>query len=239
MTEAASLAPPRGYTTRGATWDDLASVVDLFTQHKALAQALLNPVVPVQRKRAAKVSVRHASVANRHGATPGVHQRHFRRSVERISDRELELTQRFPLALMLAQIPSPIMMSLRIVGGKLQRVLEALLGVAVFAQHRVHQPVDVVGLRVVGVKTDRDLQFVDSDVHLSPFVIARRQLGVQPRPVMRARLLWLRRSASRLHRRLRLLRRRRLVGATGDHKEREYGDERAKEHVSAPARGRF
>ena len=32
---------------------ELASVVDLFTQHKALAQALLNPVVPVQRKRAA------------------------------------------------------------------------------------------------------------------------------------------------------------------------------------------
>jgi F-type H+-transporting ATPase subunit delta len=32
---------------------ELASVVDLFTQHKALAQALLNPVVPVPRKRAA------------------------------------------------------------------------------------------------------------------------------------------------------------------------------------------
>jgi len=32
---------------------DLASVVDLFTQHKALSQVLLNPVVPVPRKRAA------------------------------------------------------------------------------------------------------------------------------------------------------------------------------------------
>ena len=32
---------------------ELASVVDLFTQHKALAQALLNPVVPAPRKRAA------------------------------------------------------------------------------------------------------------------------------------------------------------------------------------------
>ncbi len=32
---------------------DLAGIVDLFTQHKELAQALLNPVVPVQRKRAA------------------------------------------------------------------------------------------------------------------------------------------------------------------------------------------
>jgi F-type H+-transporting ATPase subunit delta len=32
---------------------DLAGVVDLFTQHKALSQALLNPVVPVPRKRAA------------------------------------------------------------------------------------------------------------------------------------------------------------------------------------------
>jgi len=32
---------------------DLASIVDLFTQHKELAQALLNPVVPVPRKRAA------------------------------------------------------------------------------------------------------------------------------------------------------------------------------------------
>ena len=32
---------------------ELASIVDLFTQHKALAQALLNPVVPVPRKRAA------------------------------------------------------------------------------------------------------------------------------------------------------------------------------------------
>src|SRR5436190_11237630 len=32
---------------------DLASVVDLFTEHKALSQVLLNPVVPVPRKRAA------------------------------------------------------------------------------------------------------------------------------------------------------------------------------------------
>src|SRR2546425_3744098 len=32
---------------------ELASVVDLFTQHKALAQALLNPAVPMPRKRAA------------------------------------------------------------------------------------------------------------------------------------------------------------------------------------------
>jgi F-type H+-transporting ATPase subunit delta len=32
---------------------DLASVVDLFTQHKQLAHVLLNPVVPVPRKRAA------------------------------------------------------------------------------------------------------------------------------------------------------------------------------------------
>jgi len=32
---------------------ELASIVDLFTQHKALAQALLNPAVPVPRKRAA------------------------------------------------------------------------------------------------------------------------------------------------------------------------------------------
>jgi F-type H+-transporting ATPase subunit delta len=32
---------------------ELASVVDLFTQHEALAKALLNPVVPVPRKRAA------------------------------------------------------------------------------------------------------------------------------------------------------------------------------------------
>ena len=32
---------------------ELASVVDLFTQHKALSQVLLNPVVPVPRKRAA------------------------------------------------------------------------------------------------------------------------------------------------------------------------------------------
>jgi F-type H+-transporting ATPase subunit delta len=32
---------------------DLAAIVDLFTQHKALAQVLLNPVVPVPRKRAA------------------------------------------------------------------------------------------------------------------------------------------------------------------------------------------
>jgi F-type H+-transporting ATPase subunit delta len=32
---------------------DLASVVDLFTQHTALSRVLLNPVVPVPRKRAA------------------------------------------------------------------------------------------------------------------------------------------------------------------------------------------
>src|SRR5205807_1168033 len=32
---------------------DLAAVVDLFAQHKALSQVLLNPVVPVPRKRAA------------------------------------------------------------------------------------------------------------------------------------------------------------------------------------------
>jgi len=32
---------------------ELASVADLFTAHKALAQVLLNPVVPVPRKRAA------------------------------------------------------------------------------------------------------------------------------------------------------------------------------------------
>ena len=32
---------------------DLAAMVDLFTQHPALAQVLLNPVVPVPRKRAA------------------------------------------------------------------------------------------------------------------------------------------------------------------------------------------
>ena len=32
---------------------DLAAIVDLFTQHKAFAQVLLNPVVPVPRKRAA------------------------------------------------------------------------------------------------------------------------------------------------------------------------------------------
>jgi F-type H+-transporting ATPase subunit delta len=32
---------------------ELASVVDLFTQHQALAHVLLNPVVPVPRKRAA------------------------------------------------------------------------------------------------------------------------------------------------------------------------------------------
>ena len=32
---------------------ELTSVVDLFAQHKLLAQALLNPVVPVPRKRAA------------------------------------------------------------------------------------------------------------------------------------------------------------------------------------------
>ena len=36
---------------------ELASVVDLFTQHKALEQALLNPVVPVPRKRAAMDAV--------------------------------------------------------------------------------------------------------------------------------------------------------------------------------------
>jgi len=32
---------------------DLSSIVDLFTQHKELAKVLLNPVVPVPRKRAA------------------------------------------------------------------------------------------------------------------------------------------------------------------------------------------
>jgi len=32
---------------------ELGSVVDLFTQHKTLSQVLLNPVVPVPRKRAA------------------------------------------------------------------------------------------------------------------------------------------------------------------------------------------
>ena len=32
---------------------DLAAIVDLFTEHKALAHVLLNPVVPVPRKRAA------------------------------------------------------------------------------------------------------------------------------------------------------------------------------------------
>ncbi len=32
---------------------DLASIVDLFAQHKLLSQVLLNPVVPVPRKRAA------------------------------------------------------------------------------------------------------------------------------------------------------------------------------------------
>src|SRR5215467_8651988 len=32
---------------------DLASIVDLFEQHKLLSQVLLNPVVPVPRKRAA------------------------------------------------------------------------------------------------------------------------------------------------------------------------------------------
>ena len=32
---------------------ELASIVDLFDQHKALSQVLLNPVVPVPRKRAA------------------------------------------------------------------------------------------------------------------------------------------------------------------------------------------
>jgi len=32
---------------------ELASVVDLFAEHKLLAQVLLNPVVPVPRKRAA------------------------------------------------------------------------------------------------------------------------------------------------------------------------------------------
>jgi F-type H+-transporting ATPase subunit delta len=32
---------------------DLASIIDLFTQYKLLSQALLNPVVPVPRKRAA------------------------------------------------------------------------------------------------------------------------------------------------------------------------------------------
>src|SRR5436305_13727305 len=32
---------------------DLAEVVDLFTQHKTLSRVLLNPVVPVPRKRAA------------------------------------------------------------------------------------------------------------------------------------------------------------------------------------------
>ncbi len=32
---------------------ELASMVDLFTQHKTLSQVLLNPVVPVPRKRAA------------------------------------------------------------------------------------------------------------------------------------------------------------------------------------------
>lgn len=32
---------------------DLASIVDLFTQHKELAHVLLNPVVPTPRKRAA------------------------------------------------------------------------------------------------------------------------------------------------------------------------------------------
>src|SRR5215475_12995084 len=32
---------------------ELASIVDLFAQHKLLSQVLLNPVVPVPRKRAA------------------------------------------------------------------------------------------------------------------------------------------------------------------------------------------
>jgi mycothiol synthase len=32
MTEAPSLAPPKGYTTRPATWEDLASMVELFRQ---------------------------------------------------------------------------------------------------------------------------------------------------------------------------------------------------------------
>src|SRR5437763_2085933 len=36
---------------------DLASVVDLFTQHKALSRVLLSPVVPVPRERAAMDAV--------------------------------------------------------------------------------------------------------------------------------------------------------------------------------------
>ena len=44
---------------------DLAAVVDLFTQYSALSQALLNPVVPVPRKRAAM-----DAVTARAGVTP-------------------------------------------------------------------------------------------------------------------------------------------------------------------------
>jgi len=36
---------------------ELASMVDLFTQHQLLSQVLLNPVVPVPRKRAAMVAL--------------------------------------------------------------------------------------------------------------------------------------------------------------------------------------
>ena len=101
-------------------------------------------------------------------------------------------------------------------------MLEALLGFAGVSHRRVHQTIDVVRLRVLGIQRGRLAELLQRDVHLSAFVISGCQLGMELRAI-----LWTRFLLPGLRAALALGRRRERLSATARH-EHEHGTDDAK-----------
>src|SRR5207248_11181844 len=110
-----------------------------------------------------------SALVERLRAAPGIDQRDFLRAIERIAYGGLELGQRVLLAPVLAEIPAPVVMDVRIVGCELKRLREALLRLAIVAQHRVNEAEDVVGRRVRGIDLHREVELLERSLHLAAF----------------------------------------------------------------------
>ena len=135
---------------------------------------------------APEIPFRIAHLAEGDRTTSRIDQRDFRGAIERIFHCDVELRQCLALALVLAQIPAPIVMEVGIVGRKLKRTFEVLLCLAIFTEHRIDEAVKVVRRRIIRVERHRKIELLDRHVHLSALVIARSKVGMQAGAVLRA-----------------------------------------------------
>src|SRR5487761_1909276 len=110
---------------------------------------------------------------------------------------------------------------------------EVLLGLLLFAEHRVDEPVNVVDPRVRGVERLREAEFLQRDVHLAALVIPGGELGVDLRALLRRRAFALDRGRVRRWR----LWRRRLGRASGDRERGKQGEQGERRAALAHDRG--